>query len=838
MTVKDVLRWRLPLLLAVTLGQCLTVKALEKDSFMKMSKLETPVRNIKWIGLSDQIVFALTVTNHLWRSEDGGISWVDQTATDKLLKVMDETRIGNLSPVSGVADILFSWDAPEKIFFRGFGNFHWITSDFGRMYERVLGPIGQTGMVTWRQHPTETEWLLVIAVRWSCWGASGPPCGNDLFVTKDFGRTWTNLTDAAQDRILTFVDFDWGWSKVGPHPPGYTKETIIASVYQNTADVRNHLAGRGSNGWDPFTDFVRSDDLFRTHRTVVRCGAQFEVANGLLFLAVAAHCRQTGQAEPPPNNGVNLFTSSDYGATFTESCFPDSLGEQGYSVVEANNDTVFVNAAYSQQGRTGLYGNLYSSDARFTLYGLSLKDNHRTASAAVDFMRVQGLPGTYVVNQVDSGNGGRLPPGAPHKGDSSAPNLVTKISFNGGSSWSLLTPPNEDSSGVPIVCPGCTLHLHGASSWQGSGNMPGFAFVYSHPSAPGVLMGTGNVGQYLYQNGEVNTYVSGDAGRTWIEVARGAHIYEYGDYGGIIVMTKHYLNGPTNEVMYSLDEGISWEVSQFADSPMDVFNIRVEPDNAALKFLIQGKDSSTGEGLVVAVDLNKVTSYRFCKPDDYEFWTPTLGGQCLLGQILRIHRQKPLVKCWNGEAYVRQPTSSSPCACSVADYQCDFGTVRDDRFIIETDRGVYPKCVKIPGVDPGQCPSVAAGGYRFSETHQRLNPGDPCTDPPFESGKFVNGGPIPTSTSSEGGGSSWPAPASRRGGFPGWATVIVVVLSVALVGGGTLTIMIQQGRIPDRWLEHIPFIQRLRYVNMRSNFQSLADDFGFDFEDADEARPA
>lgn len=62
-------------------------------------------------------------------------------------------------------------------------------------------------------------------------------------------------------------------------------------------------------------------------------------------------------------------------------------------MVDANNDTVFVNAAYSQQGRTGLFGNLYSSDLSRTLYGLSLKDNHRTASAAVDFMRVQGLPG-------------------------------------------------------------------------------------------------------------------------------------------------------------------------------------------------------------------------------------------------------------------------------------------------------------------------------------------------------------------------------------------------------------------------------------------------------------
>jgi hypothetical protein len=53
--------------------------------------------------------------------------------------------------------------------------------------------------------------------------------------------------------------------------------------------------------------------------------------------------------------------------------------------VNANNDSGFGNAAYSRQGRTGLFGYLQSSDSSHTLDGLSLKDNHRTASAAVVF---------------------------------------------------------------------------------------------------------------------------------------------------------------------------------------------------------------------------------------------------------------------------------------------------------------------------------------------------------------------------------------------------------------------------------------------------------------------
>jgi hypothetical protein len=33
-----------------------------------------------------QIVFALTVKNHLWRSDDGGITWEDQTVASKVLQ--------------------------------------------------------------------------------------------------------------------------------------------------------------------------------------------------------------------------------------------------------------------------------------------------------------------------------------------------------------------------------------------------------------------------------------------------------------------------------------------------------------------------------------------------------------------------------------------------------------------------------------------------------------------------------------------------------------------------------------------------------------------------------
>ena len=67
------------------------------------------------------------------------------------------------------------------------------------------------------------------------------------------------------------------------------------------------------------------------------------------------------------------------------------------------------------------------------------------------------------------------------------------------SSWQPLSAPPYDSERRLIRCEArdhCSLHLHGTTSWVGG---IGFAFVYSHKSTPGLVISTGNVGNYLFQ---------------------------------------------------------------------------------------------------------------------------------------------------------------------------------------------------------------------------------------------------------------------------------------------------------------------------------------------------
>ena len=58
------------------------------------------------------------------------------------------------------------------------------------------------------------------------------------------------------------------------------------------------------------------------------------------------------------------------------------------------------------------------------------------------------------------------------------------------------------------------------------------------------------------------------------QVAKGSHIYEFGDHGGLIVMVKD--TEATNTCFYSWNEGETWTEHTFSQTPMNVNNIIIE----------------------------------------------------------------------------------------------------------------------------------------------------------------------------------------------------------------------------------------------------------------------
>jgi len=62
--------------------------------------------------------------------------------------------------------------------------------------------------------------------------------------------------------------------------------------------------------------------------------------------------------------------------------------------------------------------------------------------------------------------------------------------------------------------------------------------------------------------------MSRDGGLTWNEIAKGSHIYEISDHGGLIVMAND--QKAVTEIQYSWNEGLSWNAIKISGTPVEV----------------------------------------------------------------------------------------------------------------------------------------------------------------------------------------------------------------------------------------------------------------------------
>ena len=77
-----------------------------------------------------------------------------------------------------------------------------------------------------------------------------------------------------------------------------------------------------------------------------------------------------------------------------------------------------------------------------------------------------------------------------------------------------------------------------------TGARPSF---YSHMSAPGFIMASGNTGEHLdFAADTTCTWLSSDGGLTWKDVADHTAIYEFGDHGSIVLLARHEVSALTN----------------------------------------------------------------------------------------------------------------------------------------------------------------------------------------------------------------------------------------------------------------------------------------------------
>lgn len=324
-----------------------------------------------------------------------------------------------------------------------------------------------------------------------------------------------------------------------------------------------------------------------------------------------------------------------------------------------------------------------------------------------DFEAVNSIEGAYLGNIIS--NYDAIVYG-------SDPDLKTKVTYDNGDTWNYLNAPAVDSLNQTIVCDKtCSLNLFGLSTWLGVGGQGFYGNFYSDPNAIGLILATGNVGQYLlYDPSDVNTYMSRDAGQTWVELMKGSTVYEYGDHGGILVAVRNQV--PITSFVYSLDEGQTWTSVNFTTSPVVVVNV-FSTDITGTTAVIFGRQTINGQlqSVYFGLDFSNVHE-RNCDPSDYEKWT--ISTPCVMGRNITYLRRKATSKCFTGADF-NHVYSIVNCNCTKRDYECDYGYE-------PTFYG--SKCVKMANVP--DLPVICAAGqktYLVTQGYRKV-PGDTCVN--------------------------------------------------------------------------------------------------------------
>ncbi|XP_072476260.1 VPS10 domain-containing receptor SorCS2 isoform X2 [Notamacropus eugenii] len=324
-------------------------------------------------------------------------------------------------------------------------------------------------------------------------------------------------------------------------------------------------------------------------------------------------------------------------------------------IISTDENEVFV--AVQEWYQTDTY-NLYQSDPQGVYYSIVLENVRSTKqpeeNVLIDILEVRGIKGVFLANQKIDGK------------------VTTLITYNKGRDWDYLTPPATDMNGKPTNCkpPDCHLHLH--LRWADNPYVSGT--VHTKDTAPGLIMGAGNLGSQLVEYKE-EMYITSDCGNTWRQVFEEEHHILYLDHGGVIVAIKD-TSIPLKILKFSIDEGHTWSTHNFTSTSVFVDGLLSEPGDETLVMTVFGHISFRSDWELVKVDF-RPSFPRQCTEDDYDYWNLTnlQGNRCIMGQQRSFRKRKTTSWCIKGQSFTSVLTSSV-CKCSSSDFFCDYGFER------------------------------------------------------------------------------------------------------------------------------------------------------------------
>lgn len=589
------------------------------------------------ISSGEDETIIMRTDNGVFISQDHGKSWVHILKDDSIVSIRAHPYFN---------DMVFFLTATKTI---------WYSTERGRNLRSFEAPYPPN--TEHRQllsfHPKFKDWLIWIGDK-DCDGAEG--CHTVASVTRDRGDDhWTTIQRYVR-KCEFITETETGYKTPGQKEDEDTKKHRDKLIY---CQVRSHeRKDTKDNPWK----LVSSDDFFEETTEHFTNVVDFATMSEFIVVATKDEEKQTLKAD-----------ASVDGVIFADAKFPYGLEvphQTGYTVLDSSTHSVFLHVTVNNEEDLE-YGTILKSNSNGTSYVLSLGAVNRNTDGYVDFEKMSGIEGVALANIVANYESKNYP--------SEKKKLKTMITHSDGSEWDYLTPPKAQIDGKKFDCSGniekCSLHIHGYTERLARSH------TYSSTSAIGLMIGTGNVGEYLTSQKEAHTFMTSDAGVSWKHVKEGTYMWEYGDQGSILVIVKE--REPTREVLYSLDEGGKWTSYTFADQDMEIHDLTTVPSDNSRNFLLWGKNG--GDLVTINLDFSGLTDVP-CKldeknvdKDDYYLWTPQHPKQnddCLFGHVSQYHRKKTEAECYNGRMIPHLHDIAKNCSCTRRDYECDYNYQR------------------------------------------------------------------------------------------------------------------------------------------------------------------
>lgn len=580
----------------------------------------------------DETIIMRTEENHIYITHDQGANW-------EMPKELKDQQITAIYPNPDFSDYIF-FTTPSKKFFYSIDRGHTIKEGEGPDPPTTRDDIP----LALRFHPTKSDYLIWISDR-DCSTPSAKTCNAAAWYSNDRGRQWNILSGFVRNCA-------WIHSDALDKTPD---RLIFCERYAKDERPSDENPMKLVSS----TDFFSSETV---HYPKIMGFATMEE-----FIVVA---------EVKDDSSLKLDASID-GKVFAEAHFPPNFKvdkQQAYTLLDSVTHAVFVHVTVNPM-RGSEYGSILKSNSNGTSYVLSLPDVNRNENGYVDFEKMQGLEGVAIVNVVknidETNKGGKK-------------KLKSMITHNDGGAWNFLQAPETGADGKKYDCnvkdlEKCSLNLHGYTERKDPRD------TFSSGSAVGLLVGVGNVGEYMSSKSEANTYLTRDGGIVWKEIRKGSYMWEYGDQGSIIVIVDE--NDPTDTIYYTLDEGETWVEYSFGEK-MHVTDITTTPSDTSRRFLLWGNPVGGGaKAMTVHIDFTGLTDKQCQLPKDedgkdgdYDVWEPQhpnldLEHRCLFGHHVKYYRKKTDHLCYNGPKG-HEPAENQKCECERHDYECDFNYER------------------------------------------------------------------------------------------------------------------------------------------------------------------